>query len=82
MSITPVVEQKRPSGQVAWGRVGLFYAIALGMVSLLGAGFALLGVDMVAGPPALIFQLTVALLYMPMPFVAGIIVERVAGRPA
>lgn len=52
------------------------------MVSLLGLTFALMHVDMVAGPPALVFQLTVAFLYMPMPFVAGLIVERVAGRRA
>ncbi len=50
------------------------------MVALLASAFALLRVDMSAGPPALVFQLTIAFLYMPMPFVAGVIVERVAGR--
>ena len=67
-------------GRVAWGRVGLFYGIAFGMVALLGLVFALMKVDMTVGTPALVFQLTVAFLYMPMPFVAGLIVERVARR--
>ena len=68
--------------RVAWGRVGLFYAIAFGMVCLLGAAFWIAGVDLTKGVPALVFQLTVAFLYMPMPLVAGLIVERVAHRRA
>jgi uncharacterized protein len=70
----------QPPPRVAWGRVALFYGISFGMVALLAFVFALLRVDMAAGPPALVFQLTIAFLYMPMPFVAGVIVERVAGR--
>lgn len=68
--------------RVAWARVGIFYGIALGMVSLLGIVFAVLHVDMTVGVPALVFQLSVAFLYMPMPLVAGLVVERVAGRRA
>ena len=66
--------------QVAWHRVALFYGIAFGMVSLLGAVFALAHVDMAHGVPGIALTLTVAFLYMPMPLVAGLIVERVAGR--
>jgi membrane protease YdiL (CAAX protease family) len=67
---------------VAWGRVALFYAIAFGGVCLLGVAFAVSGADMRSGPPAIVFQLTVAFLYMPIPLVAGLVVERVAGRGA
>jgi uncharacterized protein len=76
------VQATGPGGseRVAWRRVALFYGIAFGMVCLLGAAFALARVDMTKGTPALAFQLTVAFLYMPMPLVAGIVVERVAGR--
>ena len=69
-------------GRVAWKRVALFYGIAFGMVALLGAAFALMRVDMTTGAPGVAIQLTVAFLYMPMPLIAGLIVERVAGRPA
>jgi membrane protease YdiL (CAAX protease family) len=62
--------------------VGLFYAIALGMVSLLGAALALFGARFFATEAVPVFQLVVAFLYMPMPLVAGLIVERVSGRPA
>jgi membrane protease YdiL (CAAX protease family) len=65
---------------VAWKNVALFYAIALGFVSLLGWTFWLMHVDMTSGPPALVFQLAVGFLYMPMPLVAGLIVEKVARR--
>jgi uncharacterized protein len=74
------LEPALPGARVAWGRVGLYYAISFGMVALLGLGFALLRVDFGKGTPGLVFQLTLAFFYMPMPFVAGLIVERVAGR--
>jgi membrane protease YdiL (CAAX protease family) len=77
---TPASAAEMAPQRVAWGRVGLFYAIAFGMVCLLGAAFWLAGVDLTKGVPALVFQLTVAFLYMPMPFVAGLIVERMARR--
>lgn len=79
---TLVAERPVPATRVAWGRVGLYYAIALGMVSLLAIAFVVRGVDMAYGAPPMFVQLAVAFLYMPMPLVAGLIVERVAGRPA
>ena len=66
--------------RVAWRRVVLFYGIAFGMVALLGVAFALARVDMTHGVPGLALTLTVAFLYMPMPLVAGLVVEHVAGR--
>lgn len=68
-------------GGVAWSRVALFYGLAFGMVAALGLVFWWLGVDMTHGAPALAYQLTVAFLYMPMPLIAGLVVDRVAGRP-
>lgn len=63
---------------VNWKRVGLFYGIAFGgavVVSVLI--WALRGV----GPTgALLGTVVTAVLYMPMPIVAGLITERVAGR--
>jgi membrane protease YdiL (CAAX protease family) len=50
------------------------------MVALLGTIFALAGASFYTGDAALVFQLSVAFLYMPMPLVAGLIVEKVAGR--
>ncbi len=70
------------AGRVAWGRVALFYAIAFGGVCLLGAVLGALGANVSSGPPSIVFQLTVAFVYMPIPLVAGLIVERVAGRRA
>jgi uncharacterized protein len=69
-------------GRVAWGRVAVFYGIAFGLVALVGAVFALMRVDMSWGRTALVFQLTIAFLYMPMPLIAGLVVERMAGRQA
>lgn len=66
--------------RVAWGRVGLFYLISFGMVAVLAAVLGRLGADMRTANAQLVFQLTVAFLYMPMPLVAGLVVERVAGR--
>jgi membrane protease YdiL (CAAX protease family) len=60
--------------------VGLFYAIAFGMVCLLGLAFSFLGANMTSGGMSAVFQLAVAFLYMPMPLVAGLVVERVARR--
>ncbi|TLM77134.1 MAG: hypothetical protein FDZ75_09455, partial [Actinobacteria bacterium] len=66
--------------RVAWSRVALFYGISFGMVCVLGAVLRLLGANMASGRVAMVFQLTVAFLYMPMPLVAGLVVERVARR--
>lgn len=68
------------AARVAWGRVTLFYAIAFGMVALLGVVLWQLGANLTDTQAAVAFQLIVGFLYMPMPLVAGLIVERVAGR--
>lgn len=63
--------------QVVWRRVGLYYAIAFGGAALVAGSLAL------AGPtrlPPLVATAAVALLYMPLPMVAGLVVERVARR--
>lgn len=67
--------------RVAWGRVGLFYGIALGMVSALAFVLSRFGARFATGEAVAVFQLIIAFLYMPMPLVAGLVVERVAGRP-
>ncbi len=68
--------------RVVWRRVALFYGIAFGMVALLSAVLAALHARFDVGSARAVFQLTVAFLYMPMPLVAGLVVERIAGRPA
>ena len=70
MSTTP------PVG-VAWTRVGWFYGIALGGAVLAGS---LLWILRQAGAPIAVILGGMALLYMPLPLVAGLIVERRAGR--
>lgn len=65
-----------PSPAVAWRRVALFYGIALGGAILVGAlVWVLSGTAL-----ALAGQFLIAVLYMPLPLVAGLVVERVAGR--
>lgn len=62
---------------VAWRRVALYYAIAFGGAALVAGALAL------AGPtrlPPLVATASVALLYMPLPLVAGLVVERAARR--
>ncbi len=81
----PVSERAQPAaggsatGQVEWPRVGVFYAIAFGGASLVAAALWWVGqrAGAAAGP---ITQVALALLYMPLPLVAGLIVERRAGR--
>ena len=68
---------------VRWGRVALFYAIALGWVSLIAAALFLTGqrnLSGAAGPT--VVTAVLALLYMPAPLVAALIVERLDHRPA
>lgn len=62
---------------VAWRRVALFYGIALGGAVVVAGGLALAGPTRI---PALVATAAVALLYMPLPLVAGLVVERVARR--
>jgi membrane protease YdiL (CAAX protease family) len=64
---------------VNWKHVGVFYGVALGgaiVVSLLI--WALRGVPEPVGP--LLGLITTAVLYMPLPLVAGLVTERVARR--
>lgn len=68
---TPVTER------VAWSRVGWFYGIAFGGAVLVGLALWALRQ---AGVPTVVVQGGTALLYMPLPLVAGLIVERRAGR--
>ena len=67
--------------RVAWGRVALFYAIALGGAIVIAVALACAGARF-SGGTALsgLAQAVVALLYMPLPLVAGLIVERRARR--
>ncbi len=65
-----------PSPAVAWRRVALFYGIALGGAILVGALVRVLSGTALA----LAGQFLIAVLYMPLPLVAGLVVERVAGR--
>jgi len=65
------------SERVAWSRVAWFYGIAFGGAVLAGL---LLWALRQAGVPAVVIQGGTAVLYMPLPLVAGLIVERRAGR--
>ncbi|MCW3159491.1 CPBP family intramembrane glutamic endopeptidase [Micropruina sonneratiae] len=64
---------------VHWRLVGLFYAIAFGGAVVVAALIWALGRVAGDASPALTAALT-ALAYMPLPLVAGLITERVAGR--
>lgn len=63
--------------RVTWSRVAWFYGIAFGGAVL--AGLALWAMGQ-AGWPVYLVQGGTALIYMPLPLVAGLIVERRAGR--
>ncbi len=63
--------------RVAWSRVALYYGIAFGGAVLVGL---LLWSLRQAAVPAVVIQGATAILYMPLPLVAGLIVERRAGR--
>ena len=62
---------------VAWRRVALYYAIAFGGAVLVAGALALAGPNRLS---PLVATAAVALLYMPLPMVAGLVVERVARR--
>ncbi|HSK32603.1 MAG TPA: CPBP family intramembrane glutamic endopeptidase [Propionicimonas sp.] len=63
--------------RVAWSRVGWYYGIAFGGAVLVGLSLWALHQ---AGLAMVLVQGGLALLYMPLPLVAGLIVERRAGR--
>ena len=63
--------------RVAWSRVSWFYGIAFGGAVLVGL---VLWAMRQGGVPVVVIQGATAVLYMPLPLVAGLIVERRAGR--
>ncbi len=75
----PRAEQQK----VRWGRVSLFYGLALGWVCLVAAALLLTGNrDLGGGQGPTVAMAVLALLYMPAPLVAALIVERLDRRPA
>lgn len=69
--------------KVRWGRVALFYGLAFGWVCLIAAALFVMGernLSGAAGPT--VVTAVLALLYMPAPLVAALIVGRLDGRPA
>ncbi|HRA75175.1 MAG TPA: CPBP family intramembrane metalloprotease [Propionicimonas sp.] len=75
----PSVSDAAAPGAVAWRRVGLYYAIALGGATVVATGLRLLGDALGPAGSGLVVAGT-ALLYMPLPLVAGLVVERSSGR--
>jgi membrane protease YdiL (CAAX protease family) len=74
--MTAPAEETTP-GRVAWGRVAVFYAVALGVACAITAVIVLAGGDLLANKG---LQLAVAFLYMPAPLIAGLVVEVMAGK--
>lgn len=68
------------SGRVPWALVGVFYAIAFGGAILLSAVLALAGTNFGTGQVAIVAQLVVGAVYMPLPLVAALVTDRLAGR--
>ncbi len=69
--------------KVRWGRVALFYVLALGWVSLIAAGLYMTGNrDLSGGQGLSIVTIVLAVAYMPAPLVAALIVGRLDRRPA
>ena len=78
-----MTQTQSPQAGVRWGRVALFYGIALGWSCLVAGALFILGqrdLSGAAGPTLLTAVL--ALLYMPAPLVAALIVGRLDHRPA
>ena len=63
-----------------WRLVSIFYVICFSLVSLVSLALYLAGANMGPTSAQLVFQLTVAFLYMPAPLIAALIAERVAKR--
>ncbi|MCE1175060.1 MAG: CPBP family intramembrane metalloprotease [Propionibacteriales bacterium] len=65
---------------VRWRRIALFYGIALGWAVLIGLAFYLLGQrDLAAASAPWVFPV-MAVGYMPVPLVAALITEKIAGE--
>jgi len=78
--MSSTIEPANIPDKVAWNRVAEYYGIAFGFACLLGLGLWLAGANLISGAAAPVFQLTLAFFYMPLPFVAALIVEKRAGR--
>jgi membrane protease YdiL (CAAX protease family) len=79
VSEAPVAAKQK----VRWGRIALFYGLAFGWVCLIAAGLYLSGTrDLGGGQGLSIVTVVLALLYMPAPLVAALVVERLDRRPA
>jgi uncharacterized protein len=74
------LQPSEPPARPNWRLIALFYGLSFTWVCALGLVLWLLGAQMFAGNAKLVFQLTVAFLYMPAPLAAALIVERVAHR--
>lgn len=69
--------------KVRWARVALFYGLAFGWVCLVAAALFLTGNrDLAAGQGISVVTVVLALLYMPAPLAAALVVERLDRRPA
>ena len=73
------MDERTEAARVDWRRVGLFYAVALGGAIVVAAGIWVMRITL-GGTAALLATGVTALLYMPMPLVAGLVTERVAGN--
>ena len=67
----------QPAERVDWTRVAIFYGIAFGIACAITAIIYFAGGNLLANK---LLQLAVAFLYMPAPLIAGLVVERIAGR--
>lgn len=78
-----MTQTQPPKAGVRWGRVALFYGLALGWSCLVAAALYLLGQRDLSGAAGPTVATTIlALLYMPAPMVAALIVGRLDHRPA
>lgn len=77
------MQTRPPRRGVRWGRVALFYGLALGWAVLIAAGLFLVGQRDLSGAAGLsVTTLVLAVLYMPAPLVAALIVGRLDHGPA
>jgi membrane protease YdiL (CAAX protease family) len=79
-TVVPVSETSAKV-RVRWGRIGLFYGIALGWAVVIAGLLYLLGQRTLSGTDAAPWVgIVLAVAYMPVPLVAALIVERLDGR--
>lgn len=68
--------------RVPWGLVGVFYGIALVGAVVVSLVLRLAGVNLAGAETPLVAQLFIGIVYMPLPLLAGLITDRLAGRHA